>query len=64
MEKAATAAPLPLFLSSMPSAYDFYRKLGFVDTRYGDVDLSEWGLENGGVGGYRLQGMLAPSKGP
>ena len=56
----AVAASVPLFLSSVPSARGFYSKMGFVDGRYGEVDLSEWGPENGGFGVYRLQGMLGP----
>lgn len=56
LERSA-AASVPLFLTSVPSAYSFYRKLGFMDTVYVDIDLAPWGPENGGYGVYRLQGM-------
>jgi GNAT superfamily N-acetyltransferase len=55
----ATAEGLPLFLTSVPSATGFYRKLGFKDTKHVDIDLRQWGPEHGGFGIYRLQGMLA-----
>jgi hypothetical protein len=55
----ARAAPVPLFLSSVPSAHGFYKKSGFVDTMHSDIDLSEWGPKYGGFGMYRLQGRLA-----
>jgi predicted N-acetyltransferase YhbS len=55
----ARYAGIPLFLCSVPSAHGFYRKLGFVDVAYVDVDLSVWSVKYGGYGIYRLQGMLA-----
>ncbi|KAK9796615.1 putative N-acetyltransferase domain-containing protein [Seiridium cardinale] len=39
-KERAAAEGVPLFLSSVPSASDFYRKLGFKDTNYADIDLS------------------------
>jgi len=57
-ERAAIEG-LPLFLCSVPSAADFYRKLGFKDTKHVDIDLGQWGPKYGGFGIYRLQGMVA-----
>ncbi|KAH8671698.1 hypothetical protein BX600DRAFT_252515 [Xylariales sp. PMI_506] len=59
LERAA-AQGLPLFLSSVPSAAGFYRKLGFRNTDHVDIDLSQWTPEHGGFGIYRLQGMVSP----
>ncbi|KAF4632391.1 hypothetical protein G7Y89_g5744 [Cudoniella acicularis] len=58
LQKAAEGS-LSLFLSSVPSATGFYRKLGFANTVHTDVDLGTWGPEFGGCGVYRLQGMIA-----
>jgi hypothetical protein len=43
-QNKARAAPLPLFLSSVPSAHGFYEKLRFVDAMRSDIDLSGWDL--------------------
>lgn len=59
--KQAAALGLSLFLCSVPSAVDFYQKLGFQDTRHADIDLAQWGPERPGFGIYRLQGMSRPS---
>ncbi|KUJ12188.1 acyl-CoA N-acyltransferase [Mollisia scopiformis] len=49
---------LPLKVCSVPSAVGFYRRLGFREIGFADLDLAVWGPEKGGFGVYRFWGLV------
>ena len=54
----AEAEKRDVYLISVPHPHAFYRKIGFVDREFWDVDLRPWGPEFGGLGWFRFQGMV------
>ena len=45
---------------SVPSARDFYVKMGFEEIDFFEVALDEWGGEFRGFGRYRIYALLRP----
>lgn len=54
----AQEAGIPFSTTSEPAAHEFFLKLGFKDTKHGDIDLRKWAAENSGFGNFRLYGMV------
>lgn len=61
--KEAKSHGLDVYLMCVPNAHEFYLRLGFVDGRYFETDLSNFGPKYGGFGKFRFQGMWKEIKG-
>jgi predicted N-acetyltransferase YhbS len=57
LEKGKQAG-IPVFVCSEPQARQLYLGLGFRDTGFADIDLSQHGPEHCGFGVFRLSGMV------
>lgn len=54
----AAEAGIPLFLCAVPSARDFYAKLGFEERVVLEIELSDFAPRFSGFGAYRFYGMM------
>lgn len=54
----ARAESIPFALCAEAPAHEFYVKLGFEETKHGDIDLNKYAPANSGFGNFRLTGMI------
>ncbi len=54
----AEKAGIVLAVGAEPEARDFFLSLGFKDSKYFDVDLSQWAPKSSGFGVFRFTRMV------
>jgi hypothetical protein len=47
VKRAKAANKIPLSLYSEPQAYRFFKKLGYKDVDFADIDFRKWGTRTG-----------------